>query len=470
MKRIMTIFKCACVLCVGNINMVFANNVDNQDMRKAAYELATFFAPRGVDERRWYGYDMKIEPAKENFGEGVVRGVVNTPANVIKKSDRYKPIKPTPKKKFALTWNYGEMGDNSGENKAGAFVGQIIGCALILFLIWLAFIKNRKNKKVGYFLLFIICFGPIGYKCTMRIHDTYHKNQFIGDFNKHKKQSLRYPVNNKFNEVQSKKSRIVLQAEQESLVQIKDATGAVIMADNLMSGDVFFVPLGDNLSGNFSNPYGIDVWVDGVLVNRIGGFNTLREESYLNPDVLKNNAELDTFILNNITLESITPDVETINRFKRLLLDMTAEQKLNMKQKSYWFTKTLYIYNYVHSIEYFINWCSVYHPVDNLRTEFDKYFGSVKEMVERTLVQFLGNTGAIEVKKIFEEDKTMCNFMEQQQEKYYQKEIERMRLVYKQTVNSKELYCKIYNSIAKDVASESYTRFLKAVSSRFGEY
>lgn len=168
MKRIMTIFKCACVLCVGNINMVFANNVDNQDVRKAAYELAALFTPRGADVRRWYGYDMKIEPAKENFDEGVVRGVVNTPANVIKKSDRYNPIKPTPKKKFALTWNYGEMGDNSGENKAGAFVGQIIGCALILFLIWLAFIKNRKNKTFGWIVLFIIVVLPIHYKITTR--------------------------------------------------------------------------------------------------------------------------------------------------------------------------------------------------------------------------------------------------------------------------------------------------------------
>lgn len=137
---------------IGNMT----GKVDTLNMRKAAYELAALFTPRGPDMRRWYGYDLEMEPAEENFVEGFGRGLVNVlPAIAITAGGEIKSWKPSLYSVYGeltnddamiklgndmyeavrdqtedilsrYTFDYGEMGDNSGQNKSGGVLGSLV--------------------------------------------------------------------------------------------------------------------------------------------------------------------------------------------------------------------------------------------------------------------------------------------------------------------------------------------------------
>lgn len=137
---------------IGNMT----GKVDTLNMRKAAYELAALFTPRGPDMRRWYGYDLEMEPAEENFVEGFGRGLVNVlPAIAITAGGEIKSWKPSLYSVYGeltnddamiklgndmyeavrdqtedllsrYTFDYGEMGDNSGQNKSGVVLGSLV--------------------------------------------------------------------------------------------------------------------------------------------------------------------------------------------------------------------------------------------------------------------------------------------------------------------------------------------------------
>ena len=102
-----------------------------------------------------------------------------------------------------------------------------------------------------------------------------------------KEPDFRYPVREKFNEKSSKESRVVLQAEKESWVKIEDARGSTVFSRVLVPGDVYYMPLNDKLKGTFGNAGGIDVWVDGQLVNKVGPANTRKNGISMSPDALK---------------------------------------------------------------------------------------------------------------------------------------------------------------------------------------
>ena len=105
-----------------------------------------------------------------------------------------------------------------------------------------------------------------------------------------KEPDFRYPVREKF-DAKTKKtwadSRVVLQAEKESWVQIKDARGNTVFTRVLVPGDVYYMPLGDKYKGTFGNAGAIDVWVDGQLLKKIGPANTRKEGVSMAPDALK---------------------------------------------------------------------------------------------------------------------------------------------------------------------------------------
>ena len=102
-----------------------------------------------------------------------------------------------------------------------------------------------------------------------------------------KEPDFRYPVREKFNEKSIKESRVVLQAEKESWVKIEDARGNTVFSRVLVPGDVYYMPLNDKLKGTFGNAGGIDVWVDGQLVNKVGPANTRKNGISMSPDALK---------------------------------------------------------------------------------------------------------------------------------------------------------------------------------------
>ena len=102
-----------------------------------------------------------------------------------------------------------------------------------------------------------------------------------------KEPDFRYPVREKFEVKNRKESRVVLQAEKESWVKIDDAKGNSVFSRVLVPGDVYYMPAGDNFKATFGNVGGIDVWVDGQLINKLGPANTRKSGISMAPSALK---------------------------------------------------------------------------------------------------------------------------------------------------------------------------------------
>ena len=104
---------------------------------------------------------------------------------------------------------------------------------------------------------------------------------------KAKEPDFRFPVREKFDVKNQKDSRVVLQAEKESWVKIEDARGNTVFSRVLVPGDVYYMPAVDNLKGTFGNVGGIDVWVDGQLIKKLGPANTRKTGVSMSPNALK---------------------------------------------------------------------------------------------------------------------------------------------------------------------------------------
>ncbi len=79
---------------------------------------------------------------------------------------------------------------------------------------------------------------------------------------------------------------VILQATQESWVQVKDARGNEVLGRSLVRGDIYYVPAGDGYTATFGNAGGIDVWVNGELAPKQGGDHERVSGISLSPDDL----------------------------------------------------------------------------------------------------------------------------------------------------------------------------------------
>ena len=90
--------------------------------------------------------------------------------------------------------------------------------------------------------------------------------------------AFRFPVHEQFEQKNRNDSRVVLQAEKECWVQIKDARGNTIFSRSLMPGDVYYMPKSDKLTASFGFINNVDVWVDGQLLKKLGKPSDTRKE------------------------------------------------------------------------------------------------------------------------------------------------------------------------------------------------
>lgn len=134
-----------------------SGKVDTLNMRKAMYELALLHEPRGMDMKRWYGYDTEIELPHESFLEGLGRSFISAPGQLIGTAgsvvgwlpatlitaygemtnddavikfgnDMLEATRDATEDFLShYTFNYGEAGDNVGQNKSGAIIGSLLG-------------------------------------------------------------------------------------------------------------------------------------------------------------------------------------------------------------------------------------------------------------------------------------------------------------------------------------------------------
>lgn len=93
-------------------------------------------------------------------------------------------------------------------------------------------------------------------------------------------------VRERFGTENREKANVVLQAIQDGWVKIEDARGNTVFSRVLVSGDVYYVPEGNGYKAIFGNAGGIDIWANGVLMEKAGPAHTRKAGISLNPENL----------------------------------------------------------------------------------------------------------------------------------------------------------------------------------------
>ncbi|HOY47692.1 MAG TPA: DUF4115 domain-containing protein [Alphaproteobacteria bacterium] len=101
-----------------------------------------------------------------------------------------------------------------------------------------------------------------------------------------KEPSYKLPIREKFGTENAATANVIIQANQEAWVKIEDARGNTVFSRVLVAGDVYYVPSGDKYKGTFGNAGGIDVWVNGKLIPKLGSINTRKSGVIMTPDAL----------------------------------------------------------------------------------------------------------------------------------------------------------------------------------------
>ena len=85
----------------------------------------------------------------------------------------------------------------------------------------------------------------------------------------------------------SDQSRILLRANADAWVQVRDRAGPVLLSRILHAGETWAVPARPNLLLTTGNAGGTDLVVDGVTSPPLGGNGLVRRDLALDPDLIK---------------------------------------------------------------------------------------------------------------------------------------------------------------------------------------
>jgi cytoskeleton protein RodZ len=81
--------------------------------------------------------------------------------------------------------------------------------------------------------------------------------------------------------------RIMLRANADAWLQVRDRSGPVLLSRILHAGETWAVPDRPNLLLTTGNAGGTDVLVDGVTTPSLGSNGTVRRDLPLDPDLIK---------------------------------------------------------------------------------------------------------------------------------------------------------------------------------------
>jgi cytoskeleton protein RodZ len=98
--------------------------------------------------------------------------------------------------------------------------------------------------------------------------------------------------------VPSPQSRILLRANADAWVQVRDRAGAVLLNRLLHPGDTWEVPPRPNLVLTTGNAGGTELVVDGVATPSLGSSGMVRRELPLDPDLIKDGKLVTTGVRN----------------------------------------------------------------------------------------------------------------------------------------------------------------------------
>jgi len=94
------------------------------------------------------------------------------------------------------------------------------------------------------------------------------------------------PVRERFGKENMPKTKVVIQAIEDSYVGVEDSKGRTVFGKTLVAGDVYYVPSGSGYKAKFGNAGGVDIWVDGNLAPKVGANKTSKKDVSLNPESL----------------------------------------------------------------------------------------------------------------------------------------------------------------------------------------
>lgn len=104
-----------------------------------------------------------------------------------------------------------------------------------------------------------------------------------------KEPEYKLTVRERFGTENRKDANVILQASQESWVKVEDARGNTEFSRVLVTGDVYYVPVGEKYKATFGNAGGIDIWVNGKLAARAGDVGARKSGIILSPESLMGN-------------------------------------------------------------------------------------------------------------------------------------------------------------------------------------
>ncbi len=93
-------------------------------------------------------------------------------------------------------------------------------------------------------------------------------------------------VRERFGTENKDNANVILQADQESWVKVEDGRGNTVFSRVLVTGDVYYVPVGEKYKATFGNAGGVDVWVNGKLIPDLGKDGERKSGVLLTPDSL----------------------------------------------------------------------------------------------------------------------------------------------------------------------------------------
>jgi len=83
-------------------------------------------------------------------------------------------------------------------------------------------------------------------------------------------------------------ARILLRANADAWLMVKDRSGAVLLNRTLKAGETWPVPLRADLLLTTGNAGGTEIIVDGATIPSLGGSGAVRRDLLLDPDQIKN--------------------------------------------------------------------------------------------------------------------------------------------------------------------------------------
>lgn len=150
-----------------------------------------------------------------------------------------------------------------------------------------AFLRKNWIWLTGTVLALLVAAGVLVFMSTENTADVAEEAEIVAT-QEAVEPALKYnlEIREVFGAENEADAEVVLQANQQSWVNVADKRGNTVFVRTLLPGDVYYVPKGDGYTAIFGNAGGVDVWVNGKLAPKVGADNVRKAGISLKPSSL----------------------------------------------------------------------------------------------------------------------------------------------------------------------------------------